>query len=360
MGIKKENNNTYTVSYAKRHPVTGRPYSARRKGVKTIKKAKQVHDQLVLQVDKKIHRLIMPEWQDFLDEYFQHLESRDLTRGTIMNHTSCIKAHTSEWNNKPVNKISGMDIRSLIKSSVGHRSVFQQKNMYKYLKSAFSYACEKDYLQRNPTPNLTFKIPSKIKKVLTKKEVKLFLERARDMKTEWYPIWSTALYTGMRNGELFALTWDKVDLQNKRILINYSWNKKSGFKSTKSGDDRYAEIAPELLSILRELKLKSKDSEYVLPRIAKWCKGEQARELRMFLLGCGLPSVRFHDLRATWATLMLNNGIPPIKVMAMGGWKNIRTLQVYLRVAGLETKGISDGFNLHDPTHKQGKVLNLN
>ena len=113
--------------------------------------------------------------------------------------------------------------------------------------------------------------------------------------------------------------------------MNTSWNNKDGFKDTKSGDDRIIQIAPQLMELLREWKLQSPtpESGFVLPRISKWDKGEQARELRMFLSGLGLPAIRFHDLRATWATLLLSKGVEPIKVMLMGGWKDIKTMQIY-------------------------------
>ena len=123
----------------------------------------------------------------------------------------------------------------------------------------------------------------------------------------------------MRSGELYALSWDQVDFVNNRILVNGSWNNKDGFKSTKSGDDRSVEIADGLKPILLELNKNKDECAFVLPRLMKWTKGEQARELRMFLEGMGLPRIRFHDLRATWATLLLSEGIAPIKVMMTGG-----------------------------------------
>lgn len=51
--------------------------------------------------------------------------------------------------------------------------------------------------------------------------------------------------------------------------------------------------------ILKELKLKSFDSTFVLLRIDKWDTGKQAREFLMFLHGQVLPRISFHDLRAT-------------------------------------------------------------
>ena len=103
------------------------------------------------------------------------------------------------------------------------------------------------------------------------------------------------------------------------ITVSSSWSIKDGFKSTKSGHDRIVEIAPPLMDLLRELKLQSGGSKYVLPRLDKWDTGDQARELRMFLMGMGLPPIRLHDLRATWATILPSKGIEPIRVMKAGG-----------------------------------------
>ncbi|MFN7903948.1 MAG: tyrosine-type recombinase/integrase [Pseudobdellovibrionaceae bacterium] len=113
------------------------------------------------------------------------------------------------------------------------------------------------------------------------------------------------------------------------------------------------------IEIVPELKLKNYDSHFVLPRSRNWDKGEQARILRMFLQGVGLPQVRFHDLRATWATIMLSKGIEPIKVMSMGGWKSLKTMQIYIRKAGVNIKGITNSLDLHDPSEQESKVLSF-
>ena len=116
-----------------------------------------------------------------------------------------------------------------------------------------------------------------------------------------------------------------TNFEKKQILVNRAWNNRDGFKDTKSGDDRIIKIAPNLMEILSKLKLKNSTSNlFVLPRIHKWDKGEQARELRMFLSGLGLPVIRFHDLRATWATFLLSKGVAPIKVMMMGGLEGFK------------------------------------
>lgn len=119
---------------------------------------------------------------------------------------------------------------------------------------------------------------------LIRMRVKAGLEnaRAKEVNSEWFPVWATALHTGMRNGELYALTWDKIDFENRRIKVDCSWNKLDGIKSTKSGDDRWVGISSELEEIFRELKMSDLNPPFVLPRVDKWSRNEQGRELRMF------------------------------------------------------------------------------
>jgi len=177
----------------------------------------------------------------------------------------------------------------------------------------FEFALEAGYVKYNPTPSIKFKEVDKVKKVLTEVQASILLNKAKEHDNEWYPVWCVAVYCGLRSGELFALQWDRVDLENRTIKVDSSWNNKDGFKSTKTGDERIVEIAPSLLVVLKQLKLQSHDSMFVLPRLQKWKDGNQAEELQRFLFNIRLPQVKFHDLRATWATIMLGKGIEPIK-----------------------------------------------
>ena len=232
--------------------------------------------------------------------------------------------------------------------------------MLKFVRAIFNYAAETGVIHRSPVPHMHFRTGGKIKRVLTEQQIRIFLEKAKAFNHEWYPIWVTALYTGMRNGELFALTWDKVDLENRKILVSSSWNRKDGHKDlTKSGEDRIVEIAPTLLTILKELKLNGYGSVFVLPRIRAWEEARQAEILRTFLQGINLPRVRFHDLRASWATVMLVKGTEPVKVMALGGWKDLKTMMIYIRKAGIDTKGTTDNLSLHDPSEAAGTLIQL-
>jgi len=45
--------------------------------------------------------------------------------------------------------------------------------------------------------------------------------------------------------------------------------------------------------------------------------------------------------------------------MSMGGWKDLKTMMIYVRKAGINIRGITDDLQLHDPSHVNGQVIQL-
>jgi integrase len=350
----------YIVAFSKRHPVTAHAVTLRRKGVATLAEAKRLERELILQVEERCKRAVVPILQEAIVCFLEQGRAEGLTLKTLDNYRACLEKHAEPWLRRGVDEITPMEIRELINVRMVGYSVLHRKSLLKHLRGVFGHLVERNILTRSPVPALKFKDVEKIKGVLTTEQVRKLLETARQLEDFWYPHWSLALYTGMRNGELYALRWDKVNLVDRKILVDLAWNSKDGFKSTKSRSDRIIPISPELMHVLKELKLKTLATGYVLPRSSVWDKGEQARELRRFLTGLGMPAVKFHDLRATWATLLLSKGIAPIKVMQAGGWRDLKTMQIYVRKAGVDVAGITDTLCLHDPHAKPGQVVSLN
>lgn len=362
MGVKFDpSTKTWTVTYSKRHPTTNQPVSRRRIGVPTEARAKKMYDDLVAKVNDKIKRVVCPPWEDVLDQYFKHIAKTDLRLNTMYKREKTIRKHTlPAWQGKAIDDLKTQDIYDLIHKMVGSMAESHRKFIVKGLRGIFNFAVERGYINRNPTPLLKFKISEKIKNVLTEEQFFILLRKAQELDWEWYPIYAMALYTGMRNGELYALTWDKVSLEKRQILVNCSWTSRDGYKSTKSGDDRIVEIPRPLIPLLKDLKLQSAGIEFVLPRIRAWDKGDQAHILRLFLKSVGLPEIRFHDLRASWATLLLSKGVAPSKVMSMGGWKDMDTMMIYMRKAGIDIKdatSVLDDMQTHGI--RTGKVIKM-
>lgn len=95
----------------------------------------------------------------------------------------------------------------------------------------------------------------------------------------FFPILCLAAKTGMRSDELYALTWGDVDFERNLMTVSKQWKKKDG--------------------------------------LVEWTQGEQSKVLREFCKTTNIKEVKFHDLRATFITNMLSQGIPLVKVMSV-------------------------------------------
>ena len=336
---------SYRVSYSRRHPVTKAATSLNRRGIRTMEEAKKVYNELIIKMEQKFNRSLYPLWPEIVDRFIEHFKNRGIANNTVYNYETGLYAHTiKRWEHKQINEIGTSDIRELVLTELADRSEASRNNVLKYIRAVFSYAVDAGIIQRDPTPKLRFKKNLKIKSVLKEDEIFHLLKMAKEKNHPWFPVWAIACYTGLRNGELYALKWDKVDLNKRMMIVCLSWNDKNGFKETKSGDDRIVEIAESLMPLMEEL-YRSKVNDFVLPRAEAWDKNEQARVLRNFLEEIKLPRIRFHDLRASWATVMLSKGVEPIKVMSMGGWRDLKTMQIYIRKSGINIQGITSNLN---------------
>lgn len=355
MGIKRDpKTSLWSVSYTKRHPVTGKPRSLQRINIKSEKEAKRIYADIVAELSGKLRATVIPSWETALEKYQESTLNRGVSIKTVENAVMCLKAHTLEsWGKRPVDSITTTEIRELHAKAVGHRSEGHKGYVLKYIRQTFAYCVESGWIKTNPTPQMRFR-PNEAWRFLTESQAQTLLEKAQELKWEWYPHYAAALYTGMRNGELYALRWESVNFERREIHVCRAWDNKVGFKEyTKGRGDRLVSIAPPLLNLLRELKEESEDSDFVLPRIQKWEDGEQASQLRLFLMMNGLPQVRFHDLRASWVTILLNHGVALAKVMQMGGWKDLKTMRKYLRMAGIEIQGATDCLNFESAPKKE-------
>lgn len=191
------------------------------------------------------------------------------------------------------------------------------------------------------------------------------MQKAKEQKHPWYPIWVVAVLTGCRSGELHALRRGDLELISRKeakiqdrnpidrrayglIRVRRSWNTRfKCFGPTKAGYWRNVPISGELYRFLvGELKVERLNADdFVLPRFRDWNKGEQARVLRFFCIGNGLPSVRFHTLRACFATQLISSGIPATIVMKICGWRDLKTMQRYIRMAGIDESGATEVLN---------------
>ncbi|MEZ4814400.1 MAG: site-specific integrase [Bdellovibrionota bacterium] len=292
-------------------------------------------------------------WGSMVDKFETYIR-RDIDSGLAetskLDYVAAIQKHTLAWWNREVAELTKTDVKELfMQLKADGYSLSHMKRMRTVINRVFDFGIENRLLSgtlQAPTVGINLGREQETKpEILNISEIRRLLEAAKKLQDPWYPIWAMALLTGMRNGELYALVWDDVDLVANTISVNKSYNKRLNvIKSTKSGYCRTVPISSELKVMLLELKKESEKlkRKFVLPRSWKWDDGRQAVELRRFCLGLGLPSIRFHALRACFATQLIRSGVPPIQIQKICGWKDLKTMQRYIRLAGIEIDGVTE------------------
>ncbi|HEY6151054.1 MAG TPA: tyrosine-type recombinase/integrase [Gaiellaceae bacterium] len=128
----------------------------------------------------------------------------------------------------------------------------------------------------------------------------------------------TAVSTGVRRGELFALRWSDFDRKRRRLWIRRSLNRHLQFEEPKTKRSvRTIACRPTLVEALVAHRLESDfsgDDDLIFPN-ANGDPMDAAnfvrREFRPALRRAGVPLVRFHDLRHTFASLLIAQGLAP-------------------------------------------------
>ena len=333
------------------------------KGIKTLSAARREEKRLIRELSMQVAKLeglgllwseVIHRWEVTAKNGI--LGSR-LNRHTIRDHGSRLRNHTSPWLNRRASELTKSDGRQILSYAKSKgASTRLLKAIKNSINTVFDWGLEEGVIKSSDrvishSPVYGLGVEAKTEKtppILTLDEIRKLLFEAKLQNHPWYPHWAFAVLSGMRSGELYALKWDDIDEENGIIRVNKSYNKRNKvLKSTKNGKWRNVNISPQLNDVLLFIKNELPDSEYVLQRLGPWRDGQAGKVLRMFLSRIGIEKhVTFHTLRACFATHLLATGAEPMKVMRMGGWSDLKTFQIYIRMAGVDVKGVSDALDV--------------
>ncbi len=332
------NSKTWSASAHLRIPTLGSSRSLRRDNLKSEKEALNVHFKLKDALENRAKAASRPKWPQAIQEYELELSGRDMSEKTKRTYVGCLRSAVGDdWNDVYICDITSVEIKRIIKFKNKGHSESHRKSVRKFFNSFFEFMVLKGYVLSNPTPKLKFKIGQRIETTLNYTQCTKLLDLAKQQKHEFYPVWMLALNTGMRSGELYALKWKFVDIEKRQIKVAGSWHPLDGYKDyTKSGYDRIVPMNDQLVEFLRSLTAGSSPEDFVLPRIKRWALGEQSKVLRTFLKCNNLPEIRFHDLRATCATLLMTKNVPLVVVMIIMGWRHLKTANLYFRKSAVD------------------------
>ena len=212
------------------------------------------------------------------------------------------------------------------------------RSIHMMLHQAMDAAVRERIIVRNPTEGTV--IPKNNyppKQILTEEQLEKFLEVAKQD-----PVWSdffyTELTTGLRLGEICGLKWQDFEEKTGRLHIRRSVHRRKGGgvrvgeTKTETGT-RTILLPPSTVEILKARKKKSySDWIFHNPVVAEVPMDPSAayHRLKTLLRHAELPSIRFHDLRHTFATHALTSGVDAKTLSTILGHTNASfTLDTY-------------------------------
>ncbi|CCF83358.1 tyrosine-type recombinase/integrase [Nitrolancea hollandica] len=245
-------------------------------------------------------------------------------------------------------KVTALDLQQLYSdlqaAGLSARSVHHTHRVFH---RAFVQAVRWDLIPRNPCDGVTPPRPNRSEMhVLAREQVSALLAATTD--TQHRALYTLAVTTGMRAGELYGLRWGDIDLAAGRLSVRRALQRQRGnglvFITPKTARSRRTIILSKwAVSALREHRTRQleqrlaagplwQDDDLVFceatggPLSPSW----QTKIFQEALARAGLPRIRFHDLRHTAATLLLARGTHPKVVSEMLGHATITlTLDTY-------------------------------
>lgn len=319
----------------------------------------------------KLHRLIeeyrgvnlnedcqmtLGEWLDrWMNEYV-HINLRPNTIRSYQRGCDRIKARIGDM---PIRKVTTTDIQRMYNylKSNGRKtpdangtyvlSNSSVRRCHMILHEAMDAAVAAHVISNNPTSNTD--IPRneyQEMQVLNENELNRFMD-AIEKEPWWYDFFYTEITTGLRRGEICGLKWDDIDFRTGQVKIRRGITKgkmgKLEVGETKTATGRRVFKLPQSTLTLLKKRSEWATTVWIFPSQRNPAEpvspSSAYHRLKYILAQAELPLIRFHDLRHTFATHAIKNGVDAKTLSGILGHTNASfTLDRYTHV----TKDMND------------------
>ena len=253
----------------------------------------------------------------------------------------------------PLKKLTGRDLQGLYKDLREHGRLREAqkgkqpglsdstiRGIHTMLHNALDRAVKERLIVRNPADDcVPPKIPKHEMKILPPEQIKSYLTAAEQRGV--LPMFYLELISGLRKGELVALQWSDLDIENKTISVSKQAGRNNAgepdITRTKTENSiRKISIPQEAVDLLVTEHQKHPGSPWMFPspKTGEMYHPDSVVNIhKKILKDAGLEHLRFHDLRHTFATLALQNGVDMKTVSSMLGHFDAGfTLRTYTHV----------------------------
>lgn len=216
------------------------------------------------------------------------------------------------------------------KGKTRQRSITTVNRELELLRALLFYAERENVIPASPFRRVKGLISAadetKRHRILSREEEERLLAACTGARAHLRPLLITAVETGMRRGELLALRWQDVRFEDRLIVVRAT--------TTKTLSERLAPITPRVECALRGIRPAACKPDDLVFGLKKFQTGFEAA-----CRAAGIKGLRFHDLRATAITRMLQAGVSAQLVMRVSGHTQPTTFLRYTRASDAEIIG---------------------
>ena len=271
-------------------------------------------------------------FQNLYEIYMEDMAAR-LKQSTLLTKKTVLQTHILPFfGSKPINEIKASDVRrwqAKLMSSPNNYSQTYLKKINTELNSIINYAKRFYDLNTNPCGKAGTIGKAKAEEMdyWTYDEYIAFREGVKD-KSLSYICFEVLYWTGMREGELLALSPADIDLDNKTISINRTYQRIEGkdvFTSPKTRKSKRKIPIPDFLC--QELS-DYIQSRYMLDadeRLFPVTKSYLSHEMIRGCKNTGVKKIRIHDIRHSHASLLINQGCDALMLADRLGHEKVST-----------------------------------
>lgn len=378
------------TTYRKR-VINGKEYYFYRLRHKNLKSPKDLYGSTVRELEEKIKGIVYELDHGVLNnkESFESFFKTWLFEVNFINKKPSTKERYEGLYRKYIKDsyISDINIKDITQTDIQKyynnllkkgTSVSTIKQLNKIIAPSIRYAYNNNLIIKDFTKGIILPVEKEENKIksldkinpFTFKEQQIFIKAIKGH--EYELLFLTAINTGMRQGELLALTWNDVDLINNTISVNKTAKYIAPVDEDGRGKGEMTVQTPKTMSSIRTIPipvfLRDKLKQYKIEqsknklRLAniynnkslvfcntegKYLDSSRIRKVyKKILIDNDLKVRKFHDLRHTFATRLFELGESPKKVQTILGHSNISTtLDIYTHVLEDTKESISSKLN---------------
>ncbi len=258
--------------------------------------------------------LIQIRFRDFAEKWLKDYAEVSTKQSTYRSYADGIRLHLNpHLGDRWLHKITAGHIQEIVSKKITDDELSPKSvgNLLIILKRMLHHAVLWGYLRRNPAALVQKpRVEREEMEVLNPEEVRLFLQHVR---TKHYAFFLTAVLTGLRRGELLALQWGDIDWRSSQIVVRRSLYRGQFVSPKTTYSCRRVVMSSTLREALEQHRLiaiRSQDDLVFCNENGKPLDPDDLikREFFPALDRAGLRRIRFHDLRHTYASLLIAQG----------------------------------------------------